>query len=134
VINIRAVYHSISSNITAPVETLFDFPQMDLCVTSPPWMHAHERWNPLSGEENGYDAYLDDTVRIFQAVKHVMKPGASIVIHLSDLSHAEGSTPLVQNMVQALSPIIVLDEVMDVTINEAPEGASSCSCLVFKSA
>ncbi|MCD8519870.1 MAG: site-specific DNA-methyltransferase [Alphaproteobacteria bacterium] len=39
----------------------FKLPRMDFCMTSPPYMPAHHKWNPLYGGDPayaGYDTYL----------------------------------------------------------------------------
>ena len=70
-------------------------------MTSPPWMPKHEDWNPLYGGDPqyaGYDAYLARMAEIFAAVRGIMKDGAIVMVHVSDLDAPQGFTPLVRDM------------------------------------
>jgi len=110
----------------------FDFPQMDFCITSPPWMPMQDDWNPLYGgdpQHNGYLAYLTRMDEIFVAVRSVMKDGACVVVHVSDIDNENGFTPLVADIKAAISRSFRFTE--DVMIEWDQQGQST-HCLVFK--
>ena len=113
----------------------FDLPKMDLCVTSPPYMMWHDSWNPLYAgdlEHEGYDEYLLRMKDIFRGVRSVMKKNAYVVVHVDNIKHKKGYTPLVRDMSTAISH--TLRPAADVVIQweGAPKGNTLTHCLIFK--
>jgi len=110
----------------------YDFPKMDFCITSPPWMQMHEDWNPLYGGDPahaGYKSYLERMTEIFSAVRSVMKRGAKIVVHVSDLDDKHGFTPLVKDMQTAVSQSLIY---LENTTIEWDSDEPETHCLVFQ--
>lgn len=115
----------------------FGFPQMDFCITSPPWMPMHEKWNPLYGgdpEFAGYDVYLTRMGEVFAAVRGVMKKNATMVVHVSNLSHKKSFTPLVRDMGSVVSESFKPVGEVVVRWDSASDEHSHTHCLVFKAA
>lgn len=113
----------------------FEFPKMDFCITSPPWMDAHDKWNPLYGgdpEFAGYDAYLARMAEIFTHVRSVMKKNSTLVVHVSNLQHKKGFTPLVRDMSHAISQSFKPTGEIVVRWNPESDEHSHTTCLVFK--
>ncbi len=115
----------------------YKLPKMDFCVTSPPWMPAHEKWNPLYGGHpgyKGYDVYLERMAFIFKQVKRVMKKKSLLVVHVQNLQHPRRSfTPLVRDYSNFLSDIFKFES--DVIIKWAPaddDYGKYTHCLIFK--
>lgn len=112
----------------------FEFPKMDFCITSPPWMPMNEDWNPLYGGDPahaGYDIYLARMADIFKAVRGVIKDNAHVIVHVSDLEDENGFTPLVSDMRNVVSRSFTF--VSDTTVqwdSDYPE----THCLAFKAA
>jgi len=115
----------------------YDFPMMDFCITSPPFIPMHEKWNPLYGgdpEYAGYDAYLARMAEIFAAVKGVMKHNALIVVHVDNIAHKKSFTPLVRDMSLAVSRSFKPQADVIIKWEDAPDGYALTHCLVFKNA
>lgn len=59
--------------------------EVDLCITSPPYMTRHDHpENPLTGYQTSdahYDTYLRDLTAVFRAVLGVLRPGGYLVIN-----------------------------------------------------
>lgn len=113
----------------------FEFPKMDFCITSPPFMPMHEKWNPLYGgdpEFAGYDAYLSRMREIFKAVRGVMKKNSLVVVHVDNVQHKKSFTPLVRDMSQILSQHFKAQNEVIVRWEGAPHDYSHTHCLVFK--
>lgn len=107
-------------------------PKMDFCVTSPPFMARHHKWNPLSGgdpEYAGYDHYLTMLTSAFSAIKTVMKRGSFIAVHVDNVTINKSFTPLVRDFSICISES--LTPIADIIIDW--EGRAQPShCLVFK--
>jgi tRNA G10 N-methylase Trm11 len=76
-------------------------PRMDFCMTSPPYMPRHHKWNPLfagNPKHAGYDKYLKQMTRIFKQLHGVMKRKAMLVVQVDNLQHGKTFTPLVRDI------------------------------------
>jgi DNA modification methylase len=69
-----------------------NLPQMDLCITSPPYMSKSCKENPLGVPQETYEGYLDKLVAIFTKLKPFMKKNAYIFIEASNLKGKETTT------------------------------------------
>jgi len=112
-----------------------DFPKMDFCITSPPFMAKNHGWNPLyCGDQiyAGYDRYLLRMAEIFAGLKSVMKKGAHIVVHADNVRGKMVYTPLVRDL-----SIVIAESFKPVgeTIikwEHAPEDYPLSHALIFK--
>lgn len=112
-----------------------DFPQMDFCMTSPPYMPRHHKWNPLfSGNPKhaGYDRYLRRMEKIFMSVAKIMKPGAWVVVQADNLDHGRIHTPLVRDLGLAISKSLAPAGESIVRWHPAKPGHTHTHCLLFK--
>ncbi len=78
----------------------YNFPKMDFCITSPPYMPCDEEWNPLySGDPEyaGYDTYLERIGFIFEQISNTMKKNSLIIVQ-SDNLQGKTYTPLVRDI------------------------------------
>jgi len=83
----------------------YNFPKMDLVLTSPPYMPRHHKYNPLYGGDPkyaGYDQYLKRMGFIFKKIGGVMKKNAPLIIHVDNLQHGKTFTPLVRDIANTL--------------------------------
>ncbi len=116
----------------------FDFPKMDFCMTSPPYMPAHHKWNPLSGgnpAHAGYDVYLKQMVKIYKNVHALMKRGSYVVVQVDNFRNGVHYTPLVRDISAALSGVLRLEQEVVVAWKNPPDPASHHThCLVFRKA
>lgn len=116
---------------------LGDFPKMDFCMTSPPYMPMHHQWNPLYGgdpEYAGYDHYLERLEFIFQQVRGVMKKKSYLVVHADNLQTPRRRyTPLVRDISLAVSKSFQPEaEIIVKWSKGAPEDYPHTHCLLFK--
>lgn len=113
----------------------FGYPKMDLCVTSPPFMPSHHKWNPLyGGDPNsaGYECYLERMGHIFAAVANIMKRNALIVVQADNLHHKANYTPLVRDLSIVVSKSLKpVGETLIRWTDTEPEYAHT-HCLLFK--
>lgn len=112
------------------------FPKMDFCITSPPYMPAHHKWNPLYGGDPshaGYDLYLRRMGDIFANLAPLMKRGAFVVVQADNLYHGRYFTPLPRDLSSVISQ--TFKPVQDMIIQWEkgdPSGRPYTQCLVFK--
>ena len=129
------IKHDDAANIAA-----HDFPLMDFCITSPPYMVANGDWNPLySGDPayDGYACYLQRLEYIFTQIALVMKKGALVIVQ-SDNIHDEVYTPLVRDFHNLISKTLTPQaEIIIRWTGEKPEyhqDYEHTHCLVFMKA
>lgn len=85
----------------------YAFPKMDFCITSPPYMPVHHKWNPLYGGDPdfaGYDQYLARIRDIFSGIAKIMKRGRFVIIQADNLYKTRSFTPLVRDISRIVSP------------------------------
>ena len=123
------IKHGDSANIS-----VFGFPKMDFCITSPPYMPCHHKWNPLYGgnpKYAGYDAYLKRMGFIFEKVAALMKRNALIVAQVDNLT-GRRYTPLVRDISNNISKSLRPEAEMIVRWKNPKPDYPHTHCLVFK--
>ena len=123
------IIHGDAANIAK-----FHLPKMDFCMTSPPYMPRHHKWNPLfSGNpaKAGYDVYLRRMKHIFKQIETVMKKGAHIVVQADNL-RGPVYTPLVRDLSLAIEPSFRLDNEITVKWDNPKPDYPNTQCLIFK--
>jgi tRNA G10 N-methylase Trm11 len=113
----------------------YGFPRMDFCMTSPPYMPRHHRWNPLfagNPRKAGYAFYLKQLETIFGEVAKILKPGSLVVVQADNLHHGRIYTPLVRDMSVAVSKKLTLQGEIIVRWNPAKPDYAHTHCLLFK--
>ena len=110
---------------------------MDFCMTSPPYMPRHHKWNPLC---EGDPAHMPATPRIcagigriFVEVARIMKRGSSVVVQADNLP-GRTFTPLVRDLSLAIGEVLRLETEIVVAWQGGPENFRHTHCLVFKAA
>ncbi len=99
------IFHADAADIPA-----LGLPKMDLCVSSPPFMARHHKWNPLAGGDpdfSGYGTYLQMLSDIFAGVKTIMKRGSLVCVHVENVQIGKVFTPLVRDFSFCLSESFV---------------------------
>jgi len=113
----------------------YDLPKMDFSITSPPFMHAFEKWNPLcrgNPYETGYKKYLGHLRRIYGGIKKVMKKDSLIVLQIDNLEHRRGYTPLVRDIGTTLSNILEPIGETIIAWDGGPAEYRHTQCLLFR--
>ena len=113
----------------------FNFPKMDFCLTSPPYMPRHHKWNPLfAGDPSkaGYDVYLKRMSFIFSKLQKIMKRNSYVIVQADNLVHGKIHTPLVFDFAQQISKSFTLETEIIVTWENPKPDYSHTHCLVFK--
>jgi SAM-dependent methyltransferase len=109
--------------------------QVDLCLTSPPYMSASQHpQNPLTGYrtlDGNYSAYLDELEDVFRQVARLLRPSGYAVINVADTGPG-GSTPLVTDVEARLVNHLRLEQRLRVAWDDAPPGITNDTCLVFR--
>lgn len=113
----------------------FGFPKMDFCMTSPPYMPKHHKWNPLFAGNPihaGYDKYLKRMGHVFGIVARQMKKGATVVVQADNLQHGRIYTPLVHDLLTVIRPHLELAGETIVEWQNPKPNYPLTHCLVFK--
>ena len=112
----------------------FGFPKMDFCMTSPPYMPKHHKWNPLySGNPKyaGYKTYLKRMEKIFANIARCLKRNAVCVVQVDNL-RGKTYTPLVRDISIAVEKSLRLDDEIIVQWKNAKPDYPYTHCLIFK--
>lgn len=66
-----------------------EWPPMDFCYTSPPYMRVIDGEDPFSDyiAPGTYQEYLDEMERIFIRIKQVMRPEAFVAVEFANMIH-----------------------------------------------
>lgn len=110
------------------------FPKMDFCMTSPPYMPKHHKWNPLFGgnpAKGGYDVYLKQMRNIYRQVAEIMKKNATVIVQADNLP-GRTYTPLVRDLSVAIGDILRLENEVIVAWKNAKPDYPHTHCLVFR--
>jgi len=109
--------------------------QVDLCLTSPPYMPSNGHLeNPLTGYttmDGDYARYLDELEDVFRQVASLLGSSGYAVINVADTGPG-GSTPLVADLQARVSRHLHFQQRLPVVWDEQPPGISNDSCLVFR--
>lgn len=123
------ILHADSADISS-----FNLPKMDFCITSPPYMPMHHKWNPLYGgdpAQAGYERYLFRMAEIFTGVAGAMKRGSRIVVQCDNLQ-GKVFTPLVRDISAAVAQSLKPEGETIIRWLNAKPGYPYTHCLIFK--
>lgn len=112
----------------------YGFPKFDICMTSPPYMPCHHRWNPLYNgdpKKAGYDQYLKRLGIIFANIKPLMKKNAYIIVQADNLQ-GRRYTPLVRDIGIAIEKSFRLEQELIVKWDNPKPDYSNTHCLIFR--
>lgn len=114
----------------------YNLPKMDFCMTSPPYMPKHHKWNPLyagNPKHAGYDKYLKRMRQIFSFIAPLMKKNAYMVVQCDNL-RGKTYTPLVRDLSVAVEASFRLDDEVIVKWDNPNPDYPYTHCLIFKKA
>jgi hypothetical protein len=112
----------------------YGLPKMDFCMTSPPFMPRHHRWNPLFNgdpDKAGYDAYLTQMTYIYEQLSRLLKRNAYAVVQVDNLAGTV-FTPLVWDIGKAIGEVMRLESEIIVSWKMAKKDYPHTHCLVFR--
>jgi hypothetical protein len=110
------------------------FPKMDFCMTSPPFMPRHHKWNPLCAgnpANAGYDRYLRRMAHIYRQLARIMKRNARIVVQADNVP-GRTFTPLVRDLSTTIGEVFRLETEIVVAWEGGRKDHRHTHCLVFK--
>jgi DNA modification methylase len=111
-------------------------PQVDLCLTSPPYMTANNHpENPLEAYQTAtghYPTYLLELEVVFRQVSELLRPGGHAVINVANTVEAGLMTPLAWDVARAVSRHLRLVQECYICWDRQPTGISGDYCLVFQ--
>ena len=128
--NPKAIIHGDARQLAS-----YALPQFDLLITSPPYMQRDDPTDPLTAYSEpgrGYTGYLDDMQLIFAQVAPLMKPGAKVVIEVSNLKGDSGVTTLAWDIARAVGSVLHFEG--EIVVGWDPHygyGYDHSYCLVF---
>jgi len=112
----------------------YGFPKMDFCMSSPPYMPKHHKWNPLYGgnpEKAGYGLYLKRMTAIYKQISGLLKRNAYAVVQVDNLP-GRVFTPLVWDIGNAIGKVMRLESEIIVAWENAKPDYPHTHCLLFK--
>ncbi|MEM9468565.1 MAG: DNA methyltransferase, partial [Pseudomonadota bacterium] len=114
---------------------LYDFPKMDLILTSPPFMGKNHQWNPLYNgdpKKSGYETYLKRIKFILRKAADVLKKNGTLIIQVDNVKSGNIFTPLIYNIISCAKPTYKqIDEIKVNWKNPKPDYPYT-TCLIFK--
>ncbi len=118
----------------------YNLPDVDLVLTSPPFMRHTSTKNPLTVDKTDghYSQYLDELSEIFQRLKGLLNPDAHVILEVSNL-RGEEITPLAWDISREISKVLHFEGEL-VVCWEGPDngkgvfgyGYDHSYCLVFR--
>ena len=95
-----------------------ELPPIDFSLSSPPYMTQNDHpENPLDGYRSlggDYERYLEDLARVYEQVSQLLVPDGVMVINVATLVVDGHETPLANDLYDALSNVLTMDEVIEV--------------------
>jgi len=113
----------------------YDLPKMDLITTCPPFMEAHDKWNPLYGGDpkyDGYDTYLRRLKFIFSKLPIIMKKNTPLIIQVNNIETKKGFTPLIHDITHILKRDFIQTDETIVTWKNAKADYPFTTLLKFR--
>jgi len=113
----------------------YNFPKMDLILTSPPYMPRHHKWNPLYGgdpKHAGYDKYLRRLKFIFSKLPAIMKKSTPLIVQVDNIKSKRGFTPLIHDIAHVLQRDFIQTDETIVRWNNAPKDYPFTTLLAFR--
>jgi len=113
----------------------YKLPKMDLIITSPPFMEAHTKWNPLYGGDPkfaGYEKYLKRMAFIFSKCLPLMKKKTQLIIQLDNIKNGKKFTPLISDIAYALKKNFIQTDQVTVLWKKAKPDYTHTQYLAFK--
>ncbi|MDX1437469.1 MAG: DNA methyltransferase [Anaerolineales bacterium] len=112
----------------------FDFPLIDLAITSPPFMSRGDPEDPLtdySTKGKGYRAYLRDLRNVFGQLQNRIKPSGQLVIEVSNLKVEGELTTLAWDLGSEISRVLRFEGEIIVCWDKYDYGYDHSYCLVY---
>lgn len=113
-------------------------PQVDLAITSPPYMTKYDHpENPLTGYQTmdgNYQRYLTQLTEIFGNTMQLLKPGARLVINVANLNLDNHFTPLAWDLAAKVSQVAKFEREIILDWDHPADWATNDYCLVFTGA
>jgi SAM-dependent methyltransferase len=109
-------------------------PTCDFSITSPPFMAQGDPEDPFTNYTvtgAGYVAYLRDLVRIYEQVGQLVKPGARVVLEVSNLKGPAGVTTLAWDVARELAAVLHFEGEVVIGWDTYGYGYDHSYCLVF---
>lgn len=136
--NMRDAKHIIHGDARRIDE--YDFPQVDLVLTSPPYMRHMDESDPLTAytDKGDYEKYLDGIQNIFHKLKRFLSPNSNVIVEVSNLKGDEVTT-LAWDVARSISNVLHFEGEIIVAWEGADEGDGIYGygydhsyCLMFK--
>jgi tRNA G10 N-methylase Trm11 len=84
-----------------------DLPQVECCLTSPPYMAEEMNVNPFrnyaTDSETTYKDYLGDIETVFADISERIVPGGTVLVDVSNIKHAGNVTTLAWDVAEAVA-------------------------------
>lgn len=119
-------------------------PPVDFSFTSPPYMSKNDHAQyPFAAYEitgDGYDQYLRDIEDVYRQLKRKLKPGAYVVLEISNIWRDGVLTPLAWDVAARVATVLPLRREIIATWETEGDahaygfGYDHCYCLVFQNA
>lgn len=109
--------------------------QVDLCLTSPPYMNAVDHpQNPLTGYrtlDGDYQVFLSSLTDVFAGVLTLLRPGGHLVINAANIRTGDVVTPLAWDIKRAVAAHADFLSQSTLEWDEPPDWLSEDYCMVF---
>lgn len=108
---IRERLHSPQNLIHGDARQLsvYNLPQIDFCMTSPPYMHREDPEDPFTAYQSigrGYNAYLEDIREIYIQIGKLLTDKATAIVEVSNLKRSGRVTTLAWDVADVVSKVL----------------------------
>jgi DNA modification methylase len=112
----------------------YELPNLDLCLTSPPYTNENDRENPfVDYRQKGFDysSYLQEMRNIFSQVAQKLNPFGHVVIEAANLKKQGHVTILAWDIAREVSKVLHFDGEIMIGWDKYGYGYNHSYCLVF---
>lgn len=112
----------------------YSLPPFDLAISSPPFMERGDAESPLAGgdpADTSYAAYLQGLRQVYAQARQLLRPGARVVLEVSNLKGPQGVTTLAWDVAGALSEVLRFEGEVVIGWDSYAYGYDHSYCLVF---
>ena len=109
------------------------FPSINLSISSPMYMHRHEKLNPLSDFKTAgtYRSYVAEVTNVYRRVSERLAESGRLVIEVANLKGPEGVTTLAWDLGIALAEELAFQGELVINWDRYGYGYEHSYCLLF---
>ena len=114
--------------------SIYDFPEIDFSLTSPPFMTAFGKADPFTAYSivgDGYQGYLKDIQSIYKQLALKLTKDAKVVLEVANIKKEGFVTTLAWDVAKSVSEVLLFEGEIIVNWDSYGAGYDHSYCLIF---